>query len=405
MGTHRLWVGLALCVAACMPSVEESTSGLDSSDQAIIYTNDDRLDVYAHPNPELRALTASSVVSLIPRSQFTRKTNGDIAILTRTLGDAFDVCSDARFAEQPTAAMCSGVLIDDDLVLTAGHCFPNDACERYAFVFDYYMRGEGELESISWGDIYGCRRIVDRSVSPGDMGPRIDFALVQLDRPALGRTSVELRTTPLLAGEPLAAIGSASGLPVKIDTGARVLNTRAPANDYFLLDSDTFEGSSGSGIFDVSNKLVGVLVRGGQDYELRAGTDCMVPKVVQFDADASLDSLSGEEATYIGRVAEALCAKGWPSRRLCGREPLCGDGFCTSNESRASCASDCGCTGGDCALSTPPASAGAVVPKANTRHEGEGCALAERPLAGSALLVALAALLGRRRNGRGWRFG
>ena len=134
--------------------------------QAIIYGQDDRVEIYESPDVRLRALASSSFVALIPRSHFARTASGDFAIFTRPLKDAFQVCADARFANQPTAADCSGVLIDDDLVLTAGHCFTSDdACERFAFMFDYFFSGPGDLEPMGWGDVYGCRRIVSRQVT------------------------------------------------------------------------------------------------------------------------------------------------------------------------------------------------------------------------------------------------
>ena len=403
LGRWECFVVLLMVYAsACAPIGDDEQVELGAATQHIIYGADDRRDVFDHPDLQLRALAQSSVVALIPRAQFSRDTDGDIRILTRRLSDAFDVCSDERFHDQPTAAVCSGVLLEDDLVLTAGHCFPTDGCERYAFVFDYYYRSPAKLEPIGWGDIYGCRRIVDHVVSPEGSESRVDYALVQLDRPAAGRKPVTLRSTPLLPGEPLATIGCASGLPAKIDTGSRVINTRAPQRDFFLLDSDTFEGSSGSGVFDVSAQLVGVLVRGGKDYQPRMGADCMVPNVVQYASDAAVPGL-GEEATFVGRAIEGLCAKGWPSMRLCGRPPVCGDGFCTVDESRAQCPNDCGCTRGDCETrATAPAAAGAVALKSREPEADEGCSLGAGARAGSSsLLLALAALLtGRARSRR-----
>jgi hypothetical protein len=390
--TYARWVCLSLLAVACAPHAGDEP--LDVSEQAIVYGTDDRTEVYAHPDSTLRAIAQSSVVSLIPRSQFSRTVTGNIRIYTRLLSDAFDVCDDQPFADQPTAAVCSGVLLDDDLVLTAGHCFPSDGCDRYAFAFDYYYRADGELQTISWGDIYGCKRIVDRVVTPEGSPTRLDYALVQLDRPAVGRTPIEVRPTPLTTGEPLATIGSASGLPAKIDSGSRVIDSRAGAGDFFLLDSDTFEGSSGSGVFDVGGKLVGVLVRGGRDYAMSATQDCMVSNVIANVGDAGLPQGVGEEATYASRVTAGLCARGWPSERLCGTTARCGDGYCSARESRATCSADCECAQASClGYADPPATPGPAVLKSKS-HADDGCTLGGRPERGLAsLLLAFAGLL------------
>lgn len=347
--------------------------------QAIIYGDDSRVEVYDSPDERLRNLASSSFVALIPRSHFGRTGKGDIAIFTRPLADAFQVCPDARFASQPTAADCSGVLIDDDLVLTAGHCFTSDsACERFAFMFDYFFSAPGKFEPTGWGDLYGCRRIVKRQITADTNPPRIDYAIVQLDRTAVGRTPATFRTTPLSDGEPLSVLGCVSGLPAKIDSGAHVISSRAPNSDFFLLDSDTFQGSSGSGVFDANAQLLGVLVRGGEDYVERPDASCKVPKVVNTSGDGGmLRAGVGEEATYVARAIEGLCASGWPSARLCGTQPRCGDGFCSAGENRVVCAVDCDCADGSCALpgQETAGTVGQPALKAKRSTDDSGCAV------------------------------
>ena len=41
---------------------------------------------------------------------------------TLSHGEAYGLCSDQRFIDQPISAFCSGTLIAPDAVLTAGHC-------------------------------------------------------------------------------------------------------------------------------------------------------------------------------------------------------------------------------------------------------------------------------------------
>jgi hypothetical protein len=384
------WSLIPLALAGCA----DGSDALAGIEQPIIYGSDDRLDVYEHPDAVLQGVARSSAVALVPRSRIQRSKEGDFFIFTQPLEEAFHVCADERFAAQPTAAECSGVLIDDDLVLTAGHCFPSDdVCSRYAIMFDYFLRDSARLEPLSWGDIYGCRRIVKRVVSPDPSAvPRIDYAIIQLDRSATGRKPVTVRKGPLLPGEPLSTIGCASGLPMKIDSGAHVLATRGDALDYFLLDSDTFQGSSGSGVFDVNGALVGVLVRGGEDYTDRSDATCKVPKVVSWPLDASPPRAVGEEATYVQRALDGLCSDArWPSQQLCNVAARCGDAICNEQETQLDCPADCACR--DCSPAQQRAQPGKL---AKSRDDDEGCALASSGASG--LWWAVLALLARRKR-------
>ncbi len=335
--------GLSLA-SACLgepdlaASSEQSEAELGKRSDAIIYGDDDRLDVYEHPEAVWRERVRASSVALIQPRFLQRPPSGRVSVSTETLGERYNLCPDERFATQPASADCSAILIDRDLVLTAGHCFEEQqGCETYAYVFDYFYAAEGQLESMSAADVYGCRDFVVRRVSPKNAGKQIDFAIVQLDRPALApREPVTISPRALKNGDAVITLGYTSGVPAKIDTGSFVIDARSASMDYFKLNSDTFAGSSGSGLFDPQGGLVGVLVRGGEDY-ITSDAGCNVAKRIAADKDGS----PWEQATYATSAIEALCDSGWPSDALCGVEPECGDGFCTIDEVGGMCPSDC----------------------------------------------------------------
>jgi uncharacterized protein (TIGR03382 family) len=338
-------MGLAGCAAAGEPA-----DALGGQASPIIYGTDDRLDVYEVEDEALRALAQWSVVALVPEKRLVRPATGGVSMAAPQLSEmkfatrdnqVLPLCAGERFLAQPTAADCTGVLIDDDLVLTAGHCIDNDAqCTDFAFVFDYFERAPGEMEQVNSSDLYSCRELLVRSVSAAGGGGQVDFAVVRLDRPALSRKPVKLRISALKKDEPLFSVGYPSGLPAKVDQGARVIDPRGAMGDYFLLNSDTFAGSSGSGIFDANRQLVGVLVRGGFDFVLSAeSSECLVSSVVPDEGSEPHD---WEEATYAKQVVDAVCDMGYPSQRLCGTKARCGDDFCSDDEDGESCAADCG---------------------------------------------------------------
>jgi hypothetical protein len=136
-------------------------------------------------------------------------------------------------------------------------------------------------------------------------------------------------------GAALTIIGFGSGIPAKIDTGGRVVSPRERLLDFFNATTDSFGGNSGSGVFDGSGgELVGILVRGDEDYVEQGG--CFVVNELPDTGETG-----GEAVTYVRRALDALCGSGWPSARLCGAAGTCGDGTCSGDETSASCGSDC----------------------------------------------------------------
>ena len=306
-----LLLGMANATLACsMPSHARSGELRDE----IIYGEDTRRDVYAEGSDALRRLALESSVAFMTADHLARDSEGSFAIVAETLGDANNLCADEAFATQPAAATCSGVLVDDQLVLTAGHCVNEDAtCDDRLVVFDYAISDPDRAVTLDDGAIYRCKSIPLRSDGVDPSGGRHDYAFVELDRPVSpARRPVTRGPADPPLGSALAVIGYPSGLPVKIDAGAELLLMRQ-CRDYFTLSSDTFQSSSGSGVFDDIGRLVGIFVRGGADYEYVSERGCAVSRRIAYVADPT----TAEQAGTVAPAFDALCASGWPSTRLC----------------------------------------------------------------------------------------
>jgi hypothetical protein len=308
--------------------------------RAVVYGKDDRHEIYAEPNQALRDRSRATAVALIPPERLLFSSTSD-AVVPRAapLAAWDDYCDGTPFLAEPTAATCSGVLIDDDLVLTAGHCFDQvQSCRDYDYVFDYLYAAPGALGPIARDAVFGCRVIAVREQSAPDSVEQVDLAIVQLDRSAAPRAPAAFATGSLVAGDALTVVGFPSGLPTKIDSGTHVVDARAAGGDFFTLTSDTFRGSSGSGVYGVDGALAGVFARGTSDFVDEGG--CRSLRVLPQNPPSS-----GESATYAARALAALCQAGWPSARLCGVAPSCGDGVCSSAgaspESSEDCPADC----------------------------------------------------------------
>ena len=280
----------------------------------IIYGEDTRRDVYMEESGMLRRLAVESSVAFITAEHLARDSAGNFAIVSETLGAVNNLCPEEAFTSQPAAATCSGVLVDDQLVLTAGHCVSEDlTCDNRLLVFDYAITDPDRALAVDERAIYRCRSIPLRNYGLDPSGRRYDYAFVELDRPvSSARQPVTLGPAGPPPGSALAVIGYPGGLPVKIDTGAELLWMRQ-CRDYFTLNSDTFQSSSGSGVFDEIGQLIGIFVRGGSDYEYDSKRDCAVSRRIANVVDLA----QAEHAGTVAPAIDALCASGWPSTRLC----------------------------------------------------------------------------------------
>jgi hypothetical protein len=299
----------------------------------VINGADDRQELPTLTPPGARETIAHSVAALMWINRIDYDDPG--ALRAVSLAEGLGVCEDERFAQQPTAAFCSGTLLDGDLLLTAGHCLGQDAddaaesCRHLLVVFDYHLLDSGALALSSGDSVYSCRKVAYHQKATVDDG-LVDLAVVQLDRPVSSPLApAMLAEADLELGMPLIAASHGAGLPLKVDRGAVVVDVPAAA-EYFIASTDSFGGGSGGPLFDASLRLVGHQLRGLPDWQ-RVG-DCL---------RAAYAPAAGEEHQRIETSVRAFCGSGWPSERLCGIAPSCGDKVCDASERAGQCPNDC----------------------------------------------------------------
>ena len=302
--------GLVLILASSLPV------------NAIIYGEDDRTDLYdATPTQQV---AANAVFMVISSEALDTSDPTDIVLFGPTLSDYQNLCPTERFGDQTTAGWCSGTLIDDDLMMTAGHCIESSAdCPDTLFVFNYTMVAQGVLNTITADDVYNCEQIVAREYAGTD-----DFVIVKLDRPVTVATPAPVRRRGLFeydpATGPLFAIGHPYGIPVKIAGNASPQDSTL---EYFASNSDTFGGNSGSGVYDeISMELVGILVRGNDDW---------------VDNGTCNESVWCPESGCVPPTGEGFEEAVRSNFLAPWVPPRCGDGLCDPGEDEASCSDDC----------------------------------------------------------------
>lgn len=289
-----------------------------SADDKVVYGDDDRRDYYTLNNDDAadrmaKSLLENAIMAHVLRSDLGSPDSGGVYRALETypdglrLGPIRGMCAGQRFLTNPRWSYCSATWVGGDNVITAGHCVKDQAdCNNAAYVFKYWVTGYDASgnptfpEITAAEDVYFCSSVTTTYVS-ADVGT--DIALIKLDRAVVGgRTpatvhwrSQQEMAVPTTLGQKLLMIGFPDGLPAKVEDGGMVTDTGSwNGYEYFKASTDSFGGNSGSGVFDESGTMIGVLVRGATDYVSEGG--CTVVNELE-------DSEGGEGITYVHQVA------------------------------------------------------------------------------------------------------
>lgn len=217
----------------------------------VIYGEDSVKNVFSSvPNSKLS-------VAFIPKDTFSRFIQRESV---ETVEDIIGSVAGIKWLQDPSLAICSGVLIDDDLVLTAGHCFEGEgSCENLSIVFGF----EASPSVFDTMKAVECKEVIRHNNDL--MGKGLDYALVRLASKVY-LPNVKISEREVEIGEEVYTLGYPLGSPKKRADGK--IRQVIPMPGVFNASLDVFQGNSGSPVFSSkTHELIGIISSGESDFD------------------------------------------------------------------------------------------------------------------------------------------
>lgn len=215
-----------------------------------------RHDFYEILHPHARK-NARSVAAVFFKSALLQDNSGGFGLKVKNYGNSFNLAPGEPFRYHPVIAkaMSSGVLVGDDVLLTAAHIVNERNVSDLRIIFDYIMRDpDTPITTVSEDQVYRGVKIIDRVHNPYG-----GWALVKLDRKVKDRDAVTLFGKQAFYEQPFYVIGHPCGLPLKHVSGGVIANTDSRS---FMADLSVYSGNLGSPVFCAeSHKLIGIVYR------------------------------------------------------------------------------------------------------------------------------------------------
>ncbi|MGE0786921.1 MAG: trypsin-like peptidase domain-containing protein [Sandaracinaceae bacterium] len=319
-----------LCVLT-LTACQTDPSDVGRSTEANVFGTDSRMEWYAHPDADLKDLASRSVGAWIPGSMVDTDDPDDVRVMSEgTLRMVRGVCADEAFADEPVAARCTGVIIDTDLVVTAGSCFAAATdCQSLRFVTSWRYDAAGELAPLTQDNVYSCREVIVQRTTGG-----MNHAIVQLDRPIAGilrPAPVRYHVDDIPLDTPVSAAGHGAGLPMKLDSEGRVVAFDANGFDATI---DGFAQGYGAPVLDDTASVLGIHVSGPADFFTDGAAMC----------DRAVVTPDAPPVTMAARISHIAL----PIQELCNDDTNT-SALCVGTDGSTICRAACDCpTGTTC---------------------------------------------------------
>jgi len=262
----------------CAPNGIKAIRGDEDNREEVVYNTSD----LSNPNPQRKDMcNARCVAAAIPVEMLAREPAMFKLQNYLTFHQRKKACEEEPFNTQPAAADFTAFVVDDSTLITAGHSLDATMLMRYYFVFDYIMGPQHQdPQYFPEANVVMATKIIPYYDPANDQ----DVCIIRVNK------KIDSRRIPQLSQQSATnnsntyyVIGTPCGIPLKLAGKAKIMENSSPA--YFLLNSDTYEGNSGSPVFNtVTNTIEGILISGANDLEPNAlNISCRLSVLCLFD--------------------------------------------------------------------------------------------------------------------------
>ena len=253
--------------------VSEAKIKIGSSGLNSIYGRDDREIITNKSDPRVQELSKSIalIVSVDVVSEGLLRTT----IKGASLQETMKMCVSEHFVTKPAIPGCTGFLVAPNVLATAGHCFMNESdCATKKIIFDVDAKDQSKKGySVSNNDVFSCARVISTVYDMNNPGEQ-DYALIELDRAPRRRLPLKLNMSKKIDNKAnVFMIGHPFGMPLMLSRESALIDN----NDtyQFTASLDSFEGNSGSPVFNSRTLQVeGILVNGQEDLVYDSKNEC-----------------------------------------------------------------------------------------------------------------------------------
>ncbi len=241
-----------------------------------IYGKDNRFFISKNSAPKL--IDQSKSVAMIVGQDGLMKTGQNYILNGKSLKEHLNLCPDEKFSKKPSTTACTGFLVKPKVLVTAGHCvLDQNDCLSKKIIFNLLDSSNRLFSSkrlVKANQVFNCKQIIAHGADES-----MDYSIIELEEDT--KDSIPLIVNDSSHGVKPSSVymlGHPYGLSLMHSQSSIVNDSESMGNDgdlIFKASLDSFEGNSGSPVFNSeTHKVEGILINGQDDLFFDSQNKC-----------------------------------------------------------------------------------------------------------------------------------